>query len=69
MNINWQKGFKITFTIENKHGKLSANKEGLISLAHQLLDLAQENNGCHIHYDKNNSLENNSSELIIEKND
>ena len=69
MNINWQNGFKITFTIENKQGKLSANKAGLISLANQLLDLAQENNGCHIHYDINNSLEDNSSELIIEKHD
>lgn len=69
MNINWHKGFKVAFTIEDKQGKLSANKEGLISLAHQLLDLAQEKNGCHIHYDINNSLEDNSAELIIEKYD
>ena len=67
MNINWQEGFKISFKIENDQGILSANKEGLLSLANQLYELAQADNGSHIHYDIKNSLENDSSELIIEK--
>lgn len=46
---------------------ISANKEGLLSLAGQLADLANEKTGCHIHYDAYNSLEDGSSELIIEK--
>ena len=67
MNINWQDGFTISFKIENNQGILSANKEGLLSLANQLYELAQADIGSHIHYDINNSLENDSSELIIEK--
>jgi hypothetical protein len=47
---------------------LQANKEGLISLARQLLTLAQDEapSGSHIHYDEN-SLEGDSCELIIDK--
>ncbi len=50
---------------------LSANKAGLTSLAIQLLTLAQDNvpAGCHIHYDKFNSLEDGSIELVIQKTD
>ena len=68
MEIKWQDGFTIKVSID--HGNnvvISANKEGLLSLAAQLKELANEETGSHIHYDEYNSLEDGSSELIIEK--
>lgn len=68
MEIKWQDGFTIKVNVENKNQVvISANKEGLLSLATQLNDLADEDIGNHIHYDEYNSLEEGSSELIIEK--
>ena len=46
---------------------ISANKEGLLSLAAQLTALAEALPGSHIHYDVFNSLEEGSAEMIIEK--
>lgn len=68
MEINWEDGFTVKVRVEDG-GKvvISANKKGLLSLARQLTDLANEETGCHIHYDAYNSLEDGSSELIIEK--
>ena len=68
MEINWEDGFTVKVRVEDV-GKvvISANKKGLLSLARQLTDLANEETGCHIHYDAYNSLEDGSSELIIEK--
>ena len=43
-----------------------ANREGLLSLARQLVELAGGVPGDHIHYDEYNSLEEGSSEMIIE---
>ena len=45
------------------------NTEGLISLANHFLNLAQNSvpTGTHIHFDKFNSLEDDSLELLIEK--
>ena len=67
MNIKWIDGY----TISVKNGvdtvTISANKEGLLSLADQLIALANEESGAHIHYDEYNSLEDGSNELIIEK--
>jgi len=67
--FNWSDGFKISFNTENNYGTLKANKEGLISLANHLLNLAQDEVPCnyHIHLDEHNSLEDGSIELIIEK--
>ena len=49
---------------------LKANKEGLESLAKQLLQLSQNERpkGYHLHYDEYYSLEDGSVEFIIEKN-
>lgn len=49
---------------------ITANKPGLISLAKQLLTLAQDKvpSGYHLHFDEFNSLEEKSYELIIQKN-
>ena len=46
---------------------ISANREGMLSLAAQLSALANAENGEHIHYDAYNSLETGSTELIIER--
>ena len=68
MEIKWQDGFTIKVNVENENQVvISANKAGLLSLATQLKDLADEDKGRHIHYDEYNSLEEGSSELIIEK--
>ena len=68
MEINWEDGFTIKVRVDDgKTVVISANREGLLSLARQLTDLANEETGCHIHYDAYNSLEDGSSELIIEK--
>jgi len=69
LRFEWEDGFEIKTSISNGVIILSANKEGLISLAKQLLTLAQENVpiGHHMHYDDYNSLDENSKELIIEK--
>ncbi|UPT67438.1 MAG: hypothetical protein M0D57_01765 [Sphingobacteriales bacterium JAD_PAG50586_3] len=66
---SWEDGFKISF--ENNEGQvvIKANREGLISLAKQLLTLSEENvpTGTHFHLDEHNSLEQGSIELIIER--
>jgi len=67
MKIDWVNGFLIKVKTENNEVVISANKEGLLSLAKQLTDLANGLPGDHIHYDEHNSLEEGSSELIIEK--
>ena len=69
--FSWEDGFMIKTDIHlnPKEIIITANKEGLISLAQHLLTLAQDNflKGEHFHLDEFNSLEPNSIELIIEK--
>ena len=65
MRIEWVDGFEIRVSIENGEAVISANKEGLISLAKHLTALAEKTPGSHIHYDQCNSLEDGSIELII----
>ena len=67
MDVEWKDGFEIKVKIENGMTIISANREGLLSLAAQLSALANAENGEHIHYDEYNSLENGSTELIIER--
>ncbi|MBO4607362.1 MAG: hypothetical protein J5682_05635 [Prevotella sp.] len=68
MEIEWEDGFAIKVGVDDdKNVVISANKEGLLSLARQLNALANEAIGSHYHYDMYNSLEEGSSELIIEK--
>lgn len=66
MNIEWEDGFTIKVKVEENTVVISANKEGLLSLARHLTDLADAEVGSHIHYDEYNSLEEDSSEMIIE---
>ena len=67
MNIKWIDGYTISVKNGGDTVTISANKEGLLSLADQLILLANEESGAHIHYDEYNSLEDGSNELIIEK--
>ena len=67
MNVEWIDGFEIRVRIEGDAVVISANEEGLLSLAKQFTVLAEELPGGHIHYDEYNSLEEGSAEMIIER--
>lgn len=67
--MKWVDGFEIAVKIENGTAIISANKEGLLSLAAQLTALAEGVPGDHIHYDEYNSLAEGSAEMIIERKD
>ena len=67
MKINWIDGFEIRVDHDHDEVVISANREGLLSLAGQLTALADGVPGDHIHNDDNNSLEKGSVELIIER--
>ena len=67
MDIAWIDGYEIKVSIENSATVISANREGLLSLATQLTALANAEIGTHIHYDEYNSLEDGSTELMIER--
>ena len=66
MQTEWVDGFRISVSVERKEVTVSTNREGLLSLACQLRCLADGLTGDHIHYDEYNSLEDGSSEMIIE---
>ena len=67
MDIEWIDGFSINVNARGNVVTLSANRQGLLSLAKHLMTLSQEPAGSHIHYDPHNSLEEGSDELVIEK--
>ena len=67
MEVNWVDGFEIRVTVDSGATVISANREGLLSLAEQLAALADGQQGDHIHYDEHTSLEEGSAELIIER--
>ena len=68
MDIEWEDGFKIEVGIDIDNTiVISANREGLLSLAGQLTALANESVGSHIHYDDYGGLEEGSNEMIIQK--
>jgi hypothetical protein len=69
IQLKWEDGFDIVTQIVNGVIKITANTEGLISLANHLLNLSQEKipRGHHLHFDEYNALDKGSIELIIEK--
>ncbi|MBQ6911551.1 MAG: hypothetical protein IJQ35_05220 [Bacteroidales bacterium] len=68
MKIEWVGDFKIEVGLDIDNAVvISANRDGLLSLARQLTTLADESVGSHIHYDEYNSLEDGSIEMIIAK--
>ena len=67
MKIEWMDGFSICVNADHKGVTISANREGLLSLARQLQALAEGMPGDHIHYDVYNALEDGSAEMTIER--
>ena len=67
MEFHWVDGFEIAVTVEEGTAVISANKEGLLSLANHLTALAEGDSRDHFHLDANNSLEDGSAELIVER--
>jgi hypothetical protein len=67
MDIRWEDGFEIRATVNEGEMVISANREGMLSLANVLRDLAEEVPGAHVHLDEHNSLEDGSCDLIIER--
>ena len=59
---DWENGFIIKTKYENDQFNVIANKEGLLALAQDTVP-----SGQHFHYDDYNSLEDGSTELIIQK--
>ena len=81
LTMTWEPDFRIStlFLIDNDevptkdcHFLLCANRDGLISLARILLQLAQDNvpDGVHVHLDElNGVLEKGSCEIILQRED
>ena len=68
MEFKWIDNYEISVKFQNESVILSANKEGLLSLAYHLTALANdESTKGHFHLDEYNSLEEHSAELIIER--
>ena len=65
MKIDWVEGFEIKAAAENGEIVISANREGMLSLAKHFIALADGVPGDHIHYDVYNSLEEGSTEMLI----
>lgn len=69
LKAKWESGFEIECKFQGDRVLIQANREGLLSLANHLINLAQDTvpQGRHFHFDESNSLEDGSVELIIEK--
>jgi len=67
MKIEWVEGYAIRVSARDGEVTLSANREGLLSLARQLAALAEGTPGDHIHYDEDDALEEGSAALIVER--
>ena len=67
MKVEWVDGFVIKAVAENGEIVIYANREGMLSLAKQFSALAAGVPGDHIHYDEQNSLEEGSAEMVIER--
>ena len=65
MDMEWVDGFEIRVKVDHGAVVITANREGMLSLAKQLTTLAEAASGQHIHYDDYNSLEEGSAEMII----
>ena len=67
MRIRWEDGFEIRTGVLEGEMTISANREGMISLANIFLGLADGEPGGHVHLDEFNSLEDGSVGLVIER--
>ncbi|MBQ6490948.1 MAG: hypothetical protein IJI88_01590 [Atopobiaceae bacterium] len=67
MDIMWDPNSSVRARIDDGVAIIGANREGLLTLAENLVILARERPGAHVHFDQHNSLEDGSCELIIER--
>ena len=67
LTIEWKGGAEVRVRADGGEAVISANKEGMLSLAAQLAALAEASPGYHIHYDAYDTLEEGSADLIIER--
>jgi hypothetical protein len=69
LRMEWEPGAIIETRIDDGATVIRANQEGLVSFARLFLTLANEQvpSGSHWHLDESNSLEEGSTELIVEK--
>ena len=67
MEIEWAADAEIRVNVAGGEVLISANREGLLSLAGQLAALAEKAPGSHIHYDEYNALEEGSAQMVIER--
>ena len=65
--MKWIEGHSIGVRIDGGTAIVSANREGLLSLANCLSELADSPAGSHFHLDEYNALEDGSTQLILEK--
>lgn len=65
MEIKWEDGFEISVRFTEDGAVVSANPEGLRSLAGILMSLAEAAPGAHVHLDEHNSLEDGSAGLVL----
>ena len=65
MEIKWEDGFEISVSVTEDGAVVSANPEGLRSLAGILMSLAEAAPGAHVHLDEHNSLEDGSAGLVL----
>ena len=65
MEIKWEDGFEISVRVTEDGAVVSANPEGLRSLAGILMSLAEAAPGAHVHMDEHNSLEDGSAGLVL----
>lgn len=63
----WERDFRLEVAVEGREVTIRANRAGLVSLAKQLLTMAQEHvpSGCHLHYEAGTALEDDSHDLVI----
>ena len=69
LRMVWEEGSVISAEIDGGTVLITANREGLVSLARLLLTLADERvpDGNHWHLDGSNAFEDGSCEVIIKK--
>ena len=67
MKFNWIDGYTLRVSVSGSEVTISANREGLLSLASHLIALAGSPAPDHFHLDAYNALEDGSAELIVEK--
>ena len=65
--MKWVEGYEIRVRVDGGTATISANREGLLSLANHLAELAEEAPGSHLHLDAHNALEDGSAEMVIER--